>query len=484
MKKIVIITAFLFLAVSCRTFNDTRYFAPEVNFSDSAYSADADGKGLDVTITLSKPAQKAFSIDFSVTGSLEEGRQFKVESKRVSVTEGASSAKFHISLFADEIWDETSQLVLSILPGEYYTVRPKGICQSTVTVHKAITLPVVRIIAPSDRYETNPFLAESFDFSIESSKPASNDIAVDLAMDGLVAGVDYSIGGSSSVILPAGNVKAQFTLNILKKDESGYDRTTSLAVVTKKGEYVAGGDACIFRLYDPVVNFKPLWKTYALNNGKGYQIRQAILNSSGEWKGNTALDMSESSEGSNYLRTYRNTFLSPWLCDIVSPGSNALRLTEMFPSLQYPNEECILDYAAAGNSRNFSPVDSLMRFVLDPSSSTQGAIVGEGRTFTAVYGIRSEWEEGENPYKAWQLDSKVTGCNIFASDHKAIKGRITVDLIKIEGRFNLTDLKETMLFSAWLKCDSPAFMKDVSPSDIGAVKDGDLWRVDYKLWPR
>ena len=139
----------------------------------------------------------------------------------------------------------------------------------------------------------------------------------------------------------------------------------------------------------------------------------------------------------------------------------------------------IADYGRNNNTRGFSPADSLFRFVLDKGSATEGDLVlNKPRTFMAFVGDYTEWKN------AWENDSKATGGDIFASTSPILTGKVEVILEKMEGRFNLADANNTLLFTAWFRCDSPYFMDGVDLTALGAVQDGDLWKVEYKLWPR
>ena len=256
-----------------------------------------------------------------------------------------------------------------------------------------------------------------------------------------------------------------------------------VTLVPVKGKYaVGGGGAVEIRLFDPVVDFSPLWQTAALNNGEGYQLRQAIKTPSGEWNGNLAADITVSSEGSNYLKNLRNMYSSTWACMANSPGANVLRLTEFLPDLLYPNDIIILDYGNSSNTRTFAPVDSLFRFVLDKGSTTEGDILLDSpRTFKAFTGPRAEWDGGTP--KAWIKDSQATKGDLFASTSPILTGRVEVTLVRLEGRFNLADATAPLLFTAWFRSDAPEFMRGVDTGLAVTQEDG-LWKVNYKLWPR
>ena len=490
MNRITIfLIGLLLLAVACGEEADNRYFAPEIEFGAEMYTVLSESGGLDVTLVFSRPAQEAFRINLNISGSLKESTQYVVSARDIDVKAGDTQATVHIDLFDDEIWNEDSWIDMVIIPGTRYIVHPDGKCKTRIHVTKDIILPSLRLIPPENPVVTNPFLAETLHFEMAADRAPITDVPVSLDFGDLVYGEDYLIGEAAKpeVVLPAGADKVAFDLRILPKDISGYDRHVTLSIVLKQGVYIVSSDesSVDVHLSDPLVDVSPLWRTYAANDGEGYQVRQAILKPDGEWNGNTAVDLYVSSEGSNYIRSFKNMYLSQWLCQANSPGSNALRLTEFFPNLLYPNEITILDYGSAGNTRTFSPVDSLFRLVMDKDATNRGTItLTSPRTFIAVIGSRIEWDAGTNPSKTWQLDSRATDGHLLDSQCPVITGRITVTLVKLEGRFDFSDMTQPLRFTAWLRSDSPEFMKDVDRTQYALEQEGDLWKVQYKLWPR
>ena len=132
-----------------------------------------------------------------------------------------------------------------------------------------------------------------------------------------------------------------------------------------------------------------------------------------------------------------------------------------------------------------------MRFVLDPGETKKGSIhLDSPRTFVALIGSYAAWQDKSSGENAWVKDSRATKGDIFASTHPAITGRISVTLERLEGRFDLTDLTQPILVTAWLRSDSDMFMKadeanGKTPATTYAVSQEDgLWKVDYKIWPR
>ena len=495
MKRFFILLTALLLAAACRQAEDTRYFAPAVEFGSAQYTVSAGDGGLDIGIHLSRPASQAFTIGLNVDSSLEEGVQYRIASTSVSIAAGQQDAIVRVDLVDDEIWVENAWIELILKPGERYTLDPaKSVAR--VDISKVIDMPIFRLIAPEKPVVTNPYLAETLSFQLEGDRNSDRDLEVELTLDGLVYGTDYRIKGSDGpgFIYPAGARSKVFQVEILKKDESGYDREAVLTVLPQRGKYSVDPDhgTATLRLSDPVVDFKPIWRTAATNDGKGFQMRQAFLAADGSWSGNTTADMWVSSEGSNYLRTFRNMYEHPsFNCRANASVSQMFRLSDLFPNYLYPNATAILDYGNDQGHREFSPADSLMRFVLDPGETRKGSIhLDSPRTFVALIGSYAAWQDKSSGENAWVKDSRANKGDIFASTHPAITGRISVTLERLEGRFDLTDLTQPILVTAWLRSDSDQFMKadeanGKTPATTYAVSQEDgLWKVDYKIWPR
>ena len=489
MKRIVILLAgAALLAAACRNEEDTRYFAPEVTFESLQYTVPSDAGGVDVWFRLSRPAPQAFTIGVRFAGMFAEGVQFKVASHELAVPEGAEDAKLHIELVDDEIWEENGWLEVIIAPGKLYTVDPAGKYAARITVTKDIVMPVLSFETPAEPLETNPYRAEPLILTVKASEAPKFDIPVQVKVGDMEVGKDYVLSGAEGgdALLSAGATSAEIKLEINKIDQSGLDIQVPVTLVAVKGKYVVGqqGSAVDIHLYDPVVNFAPLWKYSANNNGEGYQFRQAIKGPDEAWNGNLAADFFVSSEGSNYIRNIRNMYSSSWSCMANSSGGNAFRLTEFFPELAYPAETGILDYGAGATSRFFSPVDSLFRFVLDKGSTTQGDVLLDSpRTFIAFTGLRADWEAGSP--KAWHLDSKATKGDIFLSESPILTGRVHVTLERMEGRFDFSDTKNTLRLTVWFRCDSPLFMKGIDETKMAVTQEADgTWKVEYNIWPR
>ena len=124
MKRYLILLAVLLAASACRQAQDTRYFAPAVEFGSAQYAVTPSQGGLDIDLHLSRPAPQALHIGLNVSSSLEEGLQYRVASRTVDIAAGAQDATVHVDLVDDEIWVESAWIELLLKPGERYTVDP------------------------------------------------------------------------------------------------------------------------------------------------------------------------------------------------------------------------------------------------------------------------------------------------------------------------------------------------------------------------
>jgi len=481
MKRIAILFLGAILTLSCKEVQDSRFFAPELEFSAATYSVTEVPDGVDVKLTLSRPAATAFSARLVFSGTLQEGLQYTVPSHSIAVPVGATEAGVHITLIDDEIW-EPGYISITLAPGSRYTVNPSGNCEARVEVTKHVVIPVLRLSVPEAEQTVNPYCAAPVTLTLTADKAPLSDITVPLSSEGFVAGEDFLLDGQAdaNLTLAAGATSATATLQVLKKDQSGYDKQLTLGMTAQKGVYGVSseGSSVSIRLYDPVVDFSPLWKITA-QDGEGYQVRQAIKKADGTWYGNTAANWTVSSTGSNYLRSLKNISNALGFPS-VAVGLHILRLPDFFPNLRKTSGNAIVDYGRNTNTRGFSAVDSLFRFVLDAGSATQGSVMlDKPRSFTAAVADYASWTEA-----VWSADAQLTGCDIRKSTSPLITSWVVVTLEKLEGRFNLADMENTLLLTAWFSCDDPQFMKDVDTDSIHAVQEDGLWKVEYKLWPR
>ena len=259
MRRSIILLTALLAAAACRQAEDTRYFAPAVQFGSDRYAVNAGDGSLDIDLHLSRPASQALHIGLNVSSSLEEGVQYRVASRTVDIAPGQQDATVHVDLLDDEIWVESAWIDLLLKPGERYTLDPEKNCSTRVDVSKAISIPIFRLVAPEAPVVTNPYLAETLRFQLEADRATSADLEVVLGFGDLELGKDYRIAGSETAgfIYPAGARSRTFEVEILKKDLSGYDREALLSVLPQKGSYSVDPDKAAEALPVPLHSLVP-----------------------------------------------------------------------------------------------------------------------------------------------------------------------------------------------------------------------------------
>lgn len=482
MKKISLLLLLALALPACRQAEDTRFFAPELSFETDTYTVPSADGGVDVVVALSRPAPVAFQVGLILSGSLQEGLQYSVPSHTLDVAQGDSRALLHVTIVDDEIWEDNLSLDILLTPGSRYTIDPGKNCSARVQVTKRVVIPVLQLALAEEDQEVNPYLAPSIALQLKADKAPLTDVTVPLAVEGLTPGEDFLIDGSAEarLILPAGQTLASGDLQILKKDQAGYEGRLTFSISSKKGQYGVGneGASVSIRLYDPVPNLKPLWR---YSHAGGYTFRQGIKKVDGEWDNGTmaGADMGPVGSDGCYITGVQSFRTDYYNCNSIDIGGHILRLNEFVPNVT------LLNYGKGSNTRPFTPVDSLLRFVLDPGSATQGRLMLDSpREFRGYYGSKTDWEAASPSDPAWAVDSRKTGGRILQSESPILTGYVKVVLQKLEGRFDLTSSTEPLLFTAWFSCDDDRFMQGVDLTTWDIVQENGLWKVQYKLWPR
>ncbi|MCR4564740.1 MAG: hypothetical protein K5651_01480, partial [Bacteroidales bacterium] len=388
------------------------------------------------------------------------------------------------------IMDAESTIDITFFPGDYYTVNQNRHYKTSVRVKKVFHTPVLKLVSSAKSVQSNPFLQETIPMTIESHIPVRSDLSVGLAATTLVLGQDLLIDGTTAteLVIPAGKTSVDFNLQIAFKDQSGYAKQGSLSLSPGEGYEISGSSGSLsISLSDPVVDFSSLLLYAAQHDGAGYRFWQAIKTRSGEWEGNTGytgLDMGVSSVGSNYLRNYRNMYDHPsFSCRANSSVSNFLRMPELFPNYRSSGDIKILDYGNDRDHRQFSPSDSVLRFVPTPGQALKGVIrIHKPRSFVAFIGDYESWQ-GNAGAVDWKTDSQQTGGNIFLSTHPAITGTVTLVLEKVEGTYDLTNTSQPILLTAWFRSSSEEFMNGFDTETYDVEQEDGLWKLQYKIWP-
>ena len=489
MKKFlhtIILVAASVLVLACNK-EDNRYLAPYIYFEDPSIYADASSESVEVKIMLSQLSTKDFDIELDIVTDAENGREFTMESESVQVEKGREFAVCNIGLNYNNISSQGFEMKLSFRPSGEYAVSPDRAPETVIKVSKTPLKPILTVTQENPVAAVNPCVAPEVAYRINLSEPLDLPLAVEIkAPEDFTVGKDFTVNGTNLpyITVPANTMIYDFTLGIGRIDQSGFDRTVTFEVVADIDKVETDTKSFDLRLYDPVVDFSGILINEPTQGGNGFAIQQAIMSNTGDWDGRTLLNLGVSSEGSNYLRSYKNIVLqAAWDCMNNAVGGDVLRISGTILKSAFPTKDTVLaDYGSASTNRFLNPSDSLFRFIPDPENPKKGTLSTVKQEFSINYALKSAWESGSNPNKPWQEDSRITGGDITKSTFPFL-GTIDITLEKIEGTYDFTLEEPSFTFKAWFSSASPFFMRGVDP-DLKIERDGEYYIVEYKLYPK
>lgn len=487
LRKSVILLSLFLTILSCDKDNNGKNKIPAISFETSMISVNTEAGQYEANVNLSVPASNNLTIRLQLSGSAIENEHYTVPSKEIVIAQGQTSGKLQITILNDNIWDENLELKISVAPSTEYVIIPETNSEITIKFTKDIVLPVISFDATNIPEKTNPFKEEEIIFDLKLDQALTADREITLNFDeGMDIGSDFLVNETNSNIIsiPKGVTTHSFKVKIKKKDDAGFDKDLKITLTPTDPKYIAVGSeegSYTLKVTDPLVDISPMLQKGALSGNSGHQIYQAIKATDGSWDGRVVLNSSQNSEKKNYLKTHRNQiFIASFDCMSNLTGGDALRLADMLNFIR--KDTTIADYSASSTARYFSSSDSLIRFIASDQTTQKGTLATVSQKFIARLVLKDDWETGANGEKQWHIDSKATGGDISKSTYPTF-ATVEVELVKIEGTYDFTLEEPEMLFTAWFKSSSPYFMKSV-PEEYKVVKDGDMYKVEYRLYPR
>jgi len=484
---LTLIAGFLVIQ-SCEKIEDTRSYAPVLFFERSTETVKTDVGSYDVKLVLSNPAEKEIKAKIGFTGTAIEGEHYSVSSNEVVFAKGDKEAFLKINILNENIYDELINIKCLICPSKEYAVIPEQKSEFILNMTKDIILPTLSFKpAEQDRF-TNPYLAETLTYELCLTEALRMDTEVRINVEGdLSIGADFLIneGNSNTIIIPKSVLSKIFTVTFKKKDMAGYNKTLKLTLVPVTSKSCIVNEESSFTnitVKDPVVDMSSFFKTAALLGGLGYQMNQAIKAKDGTYSSNIVVNVLNNSSKGNYMKSLRNlSFNSAFGCYANTPGGDVLRLADL---LNFNTTDTVIaDYGVGKTTRFFSPSDSLLRFVAEGDNIRKGKVFAPAQKFRARLVLKQDWETGTNGNKQWHLDSKSTGGNISLSLYPLSFATMEIELVKLEGRFNIDEDIPVITFDAWFRSNSKYFMRNI-PESYDIVREGDLYRISYKFTPR
>lgn len=488
-KILTFLTALVVLiSQSCEKIEEVRSYAPVLSFEKSTETIKTDVGSYDLKISLSKPADKEVRAKVDFTGTAIEGEHYSVASKEVVFAKGAKDATIKIIILNENIYDELLNIKCLLSPSKDYAVDPEIKPAFILTLTKEIILPTISFKASEQSRFTNPYLAETLTFELTLTEALRFDAEVRLNVEGgLTIGADFLIdnGNSNTISIPKSVTTKTFTVTLKKKDQAGYNQNLKLTLVPITPKSCIANDLTSFTnitVKDPVVDMSPLFKSAALLSGAGFQMTQAIKATDGTYAGTTVVNIHNNPNKGNYMKSFRNiAFQSTFGCNNNAPGGDVLRLADL---LNFNTTDTVIaDYGVGKTTRFFSPTDSLLRFVADGENIRKGKVFAPAQKFSAKLVLKVDWETGTNGNKQWHLDSKATGGNILLSTYPLTFATMEIELVKLEGTYDLDATTPVIYFDAWFRSTSKHFMRNV-PVTHDIVKEGDLYKISYRYTPK
>jgi hypothetical protein len=490
-KRIFITATLLFAALfinySCQK-DEIEATPPVVSFETAQIAVNTDDNdSYNVNLRLSSPAHKDIAVKVDVSGTAVENEHFTVPAKEISLAKGDTEGVFPITILNENIWDEELTVEVLLAPGTDYTIDPQLTNKITVKLTKEIVLPEIGFES-IESIHTNPFNAETIKIELVANEELTYDIDLVIEFDGeLTLGEDFLLNGASesSITFAQGTTTQEIEITFNRIDEAGFSKNLGISISPADPKKVAVPQetkAVIIELLDPVVDLSAMLGTPALLGGEGYQIYQQIMDVNSEWSGKVLVNASVNSNNSNYIKSHRNMyFYDAFDCYGNTIGGDVLRLADM---LRFATTDTtIADYGVGRTSRYFSPTDSLLRFVAESKDVVnKGFVTAPRQKFSANLILKVDWETGANTEKQWHIDSKATG-GVIENSTVPTFHTIEVWLEKLEGTYDFTAEVPEIVFEAWYSSDSEFFMRNY-PEGLDVVKDGDLYKVTYRLYPR
>lgn len=226
--------------------------------ADTSRVLEDSGDPLRFTLTLSEPAQKALSINYSLSGTAKAGSDFIAPTGFVTVAPGASTAQISLTPLADQLVEPDEAVVITLQPGSGYRLgdgaQARGIIANDDLPVVSLTLTPSALLegqltaeAPSSRLSTTssrssrssrtPTLSQpaAFDFTVQLDQPNPQPLEIRFSVSGTASeGVDYR-ALPRSIIIPAGQVQGTVKVELIDDQVIEPAETVQLSLATGTG---------------------------------------------------------------------------------------------------------------------------------------------------------------------------------------------------------------------------------------------------------
>ena len=205
---------------------------PEAEFQGDSHTATESDGTIDVTIDLSEAASADFTLNYSLGGTAEEGKDYRIMGS-VDVRKDAYSATIPVEII-DDIEDENDDetIILTLTSGTGYTVGSNNVY--TLTIEDDDETPDIEFYYVG--FTEDEHIGLVLGTSIASSIDPQTDLTVNYDLGGTAKeGTDYTITDAGTVIMSAGTNYAEILLEVVDDIEDEDDETVILTLTSGVG---------------------------------------------------------------------------------------------------------------------------------------------------------------------------------------------------------------------------------------------------------
>ncbi len=475
--------------------------ADAVEISETATSA------LVVKVNADAVLETAYTVGITLSGTAVEGVNYQDIAKTVTIPANSSSANIFVTPINVSAIEDSKVVNIALQAATGYELSTPADVDITIVDNANPPSDAPEVSFGTSDIVTNPYMEEVKTITVGLSKAFTSDLVIPLTIDGdLAEGTDFEIAGltNNAIIIPAGQVSAEFTVTMKNTAVVGMDKNIDFAFTAPAvTDYVvkATENTVSVNAVDPQVDFS-VWfnednrynylyesraektPTYIANadayNLKRYYFDKTDTEDSpeGSWNllsGNHYLHVSSNDDNqwSEVINILKRSF-GEYRIDIEQQAryemqaGDYLGLTKFFT-----NEATYMKTAIKADEGWF-------RFVSTNAELTEGIVVVPAQTLTLYKADPLVWKEkttvdveGETEsYYAWYADSNTTQGDLSQS---TMVTPVSIQVAKSIGTYNAAtkEIQVDITFT----CDDADL--DIDPKYI-YEQDGDTYTLRIK----
>ena len=222
--------------------------APEITFASASNSVDEDAGTHNVAVNLSPAAPSGgLTLNYGFGGTAARNTDY-TSSGTVSVTAGATSVNIPVVITDDSADEEDETIILTLQSGTGYTVGSADTHTLTITDNDTPATPEIAFASASASVNED---AGTHNILVNIVPAPQADLALSYNLGGTaVEGEDYSISGSGTVAVTAGETSVNIPVVIIDDSEEEESKTIILTLQSGAGYDVGSADTHTLTITD------------------------------------------------------------------------------------------------------------------------------------------------------------------------------------------------------------------------------------------